>query len=187
MPSYNNDIMQNTRAALALVFQRPKYVVIALGAAVVFSIFVGSITNFSALAFTLRYSGWWSVPGSLVQIVWMNSTPWSLLLLFITALLVGINIAFIAFHVKRRLRATGFTSIAGIVLAVLGVGCASCGSVVLSSLIGLTAATSLLSVLPLRGTEFSLIAIGILLVSIVRTSKKIIAPLTCAANVVKNK
>lgn len=172
--------MKTTKTALSIVFNRPRYWVIAFGVAVLFMVLVTGLAYFSALTFAVRYSGWWSVPRSLVQILWLNTTPASFVLLVATAGLIGINISLMVFHVAKRLAGTGFTSVAGMLLAILGVGCASCGSVVLSTVLGFSAATSLMSVLPLRGTELGLLANVILLSSIIITSKKITNPVMCS-------
>ena len=70
-------------------------------------------------------------------------------------------------------------SFVGIASSLLGVGCASCGSVVLTSFIGLSSATTVLGVLPFRGQEFGLLGIIILLIAIGFTLKKINQPFIC--------
>lgn len=70
-------------------------------------------------------------------------------------------------------------SLFGTMLGLVGVGCASCGSVVLSSIFGLGATAGFLALLPLRGLEFSFISIILLIVSITLVSKKIIDPVVC--------
>ena len=67
----------------------------------------------------------------------------------------------------------------GIAFSLLGVGCASCGSVILTSLIGFASATVVLGLLPLRGIEFGIIGIIILVLAMRLTIKKINQPLVC--------
>lgn len=172
--------MKSVKTALLLVFRSTKYLVIALGVATLFIVLVTSIAFSSALAFSFRYGSLSSLPRTLIEIIWLNNTALSLTLFILTAALVGINIALMVFHIAKRLATAGLTSTGGIALAILGVGCASCGSVVLSSLLGATSATSVLSILPLRGTEFSLLAIVVLGISIVITSRRIIGPVSCS-------
>ncbi len=98
-----------------------------------------------------------------------------------TAVLAGINVATLAHYVRRsvQLRAAAGASVLGIAGGLLGIGCASCGSVLLVSLLGLTAASGFLGALPLRGMEFGLVSILILLLSLVVVLKKFTTPLVC--------
>jgi len=68
----------------------------------------------------------------------------------------------------------------GVTASMLGVGCASCGSVVLTSLIGFGSATVIVGSLPFRGQEFGFIGIVILMFAISFTLKKINQPYVCA-------
>jgi len=56
---------------------------------------------------------------------------------------------------------------------ILGVGCGACGSVILSSIIGLSASWTLIGVLPLHGAEFSMLAVVMLAYSILSLSRKL--------------
>jgi hypothetical protein len=99
----------------------------------------------------------------------------------VMAVLFGINLAMVAYYFKYRFalqRSVG-TSMAGIILGLLGVGCAACGSVVLSTILGSGAALGVIGFLPLRGLEFSLIGILLLAFSIYSTSKKVVGTETC--------
>lgn len=92
--------------------------------------------------------------------------------------LFGINVAMVVHYLRDRFaldRAAG-TGIAGTIVGMLGVGCASCGSVLVSALFG----SGVVALLPLHGVEFGLFGIAILLVSIYLAAKKISRPETCA-------
>ena len=102
------------------------------------------------------------------------------------AVLFGINIALLTYYIRRRQEKTGNTkaslaSLGGIVSAGLGIGCAACGSVVLTSLLGMFGAGSLLLLLPLHGAEFGIVGLILLLVSIRYLIKRIQDPLVCPA------
>lgn len=88
-------------------------------------------------------------------------------LLLVTASLIGANLALVAYHFREHrvsLR-EGSGSAGGVVLGTLGAGCASCGSAVLAGLLSLFGASGLLTLLPLDGLEFALLAIAGLLLS----------------------
>ncbi|MFB6211938.1 MAG: hypothetical protein ABEI76_10405 [Halobacteriales archaeon] len=90
------------------------------------------------------------------------------LLLVAVGLLVGIDIAMVTYHLREHgigARESG-GSVVGVVLGTLGAGCAACGSVVLAGVLSLVGAAGLLTLLPLDGLEFSLVALVALVLSI---------------------
>lgn len=111
-----------------------------------------------------------------------NFTPLGASLAVAISVLFGLNVAFTFRYVRDRLAAREVSSlgVAGLVAAVLGVGCASCGAVVLSFLLGTTTAASLVALLPLGGQEFNLLAVAVLLVALVVTTRNLTRPVACA-------
>jgi hypothetical protein len=86
----------------------------------------------------------------------------------LVALLVGVDIALVAYHVREhRLSAGGSGgSLVGVVLGTLGAGCAACGSAVLAGVLSFVGAAGVLTLLPLDGLEFALVALVALVLSI---------------------
>jgi len=82
-------------------------------------------------------------------------------------------------QVVANMQAALGASTLGIVGSLLGVGCASCGSVLLVSLFGFSTAAGFLAALPLGGMEFGLGSIAILTLSIAFMLKKLRSPLVC--------
>ena len=99
--------------------------------------------------------------------------------------MVGINITLLVYYMKRTfaLQKEIGTSALGMVAGFLGVGCASCGSALLSSFIGLSAATGFIGILPLKGLEFSLLSIVIISISIYVVARNIQVPPACRVKV----
>jgi hypothetical protein len=97
-----------------------------------------------------------------------NYGPLQGALLLVTALLVGVNVAMVVYHLREHAlsAAEGSTSVVGLVLGTLGAGCAACGSAVLAGLFSLFGATASLTFLPLEGLEFALLALVALVLSI---------------------
>lgn len=110
-----------------------------------------------------------------------NFTVFGRIATLLIAVLFGINVSLVAFYFRQRfvLQKSAGMSLGGIVSGILGVGCASCGSVILSSILGVTTTTAFVTWLPLRGKEFSLIGIAMLTVSVIVTARKIKEPLVC--------
>lgn len=98
------------------------------------------------------------------------------------AILFGINAAMMAYYVKKRVelkKQSGMaTSFLGLGSGILGIGCAACGSFILSAI----GAVSVLALLPLRGSEFGILSVALLGVSIVSISRKINALAVCKPN-----
>ena len=94
-----------------------------------------------------------------------------LLLLLVTAGLVGVNISLILKTLKRLKNQKVRISVGGgTILAIVATGCSACGLSIIS-LFGLTAAT--FAFLPFRGMELNLFAISVLLLSFVYTLRKL--------------
>lgn len=89
-------------------------------------------------------------------------------LLVTTAVLVGVNLALVTYHLREHqvsLRG-GSGGAGGVVLGTFGAGCASCGSALLAGVLSLFGASGLLAVLPLDGLEFALLSVVLLVLSI---------------------
>ncbi|MFC7173681.1 hypothetical protein ACFQL0_10650 [Haloplanus litoreus] len=86
----------------------------------------------------------------------------------LVALLVGVDIALVTYHVREhRLSAGGSSgSLLGVLLGTLGAGCAACGSAVIAGLLSLFGAAGLVTLLPLDGLEFAALALVALVLSI---------------------
>ena len=104
----------------------------------------------------------------------------SIVVIFL-ALLSGINISLLIFYLKNKARALKIAGISGLGLAIglLGIGCGACGSLILSSIFGLSFAVGFIGLLPLKGLEFGLLGIIILIISIYLITKKISSSGVC--------
>jgi hypothetical protein len=137
-------------------------------------VFSSSVGLWSKLEFVF------SLYGSLTT----NFTVWSGLYLVLIAVLFGINIALLTFYIRRRQEASmgkraQLASLGGIVSASLGIGCAACGSVIITSVLALFGATGLLTLLPFHGQEFGVLGLILLLVSIWYLMQRINDPIVC--------
>lgn len=173
--------------ALREVFQKPRYLVFALVSATGIGTGIIWLSSHQLIRFTFTSDIFiWSAK---FKILWTslglyitNFTLASQIMIVLVALLSGINIAMLVFYFKRRMAVGSAAGASGFGLAVgtLGVGCSACGSVILSSLIGITSASALVSALPLKGAEFGIISIALIGLSTYWIAKKIQASQTCA-------
>ncbi len=113
-----------------------------------------------------------------------DATTLAAMLIITTAVLFGVNAGLFAFYVQRKRdlpqAKEGTTALAGLMAAVFGVGCASCGTFVLGAVLSSVGASSLLALLPLGGQEFLLASIALLTTSIYALTRSIEASKVCA-------
>ncbi|XKT74798.1 MAG: hypothetical protein ACJKTH_01800 [Patescibacteria group bacterium UBA2163] len=98
------------------------------------------------------------------------------------ALLFGVNVALLYHYIKTRkgsMSNNAAMSVGGFVSGIFGVGCAACGTFILSSILGLVGGAGVIAFLPLGGEEFGLLGVALLGYSVYSISKKIGEPLVC--------
>ncbi len=108
---------------------------------------------------------------SLLGGLFTSMTPFSLFLLFLSALLTGANLTLIYQKISflRQLGNLKLTVGGGLVLGIVGSGCSACGLPVLS-LFGLTGSVAFL---PLQGGELAFISVIMLAVSLYFLAKSV--------------
>lgn len=183
------------RRVLQRVFQNPRYVYLAVSVTILGIAFATWLPNI-----TLIYSVVSSSDVSLISKVLLllnligslvtNFTLFSATYTVVIAVLFGIYISLLTYllvHRMQSVRAGGIaTGFAGIMSGVFGVGCAACGSLILTSIFTFTASSSALSLLPLGGNEFGILGVALLILAIVITARNIEHPLVCdTSNITK--
>lgn len=123
----------------------------------------------------------WSLFGSL----YTNFTAFSATYTIIVSLLLGVNIALLTFYIRRRQigsknYAGNTAGFLGAVAGAFGVGCAACGSIILTTVLASLGAGGLLLLLPFHGTEFGVLGIILLVFSVHQLAKRIDDPLVCS-------
>jgi len=99
------------------------------------------------------------------------------------SLLFGLNVALTTYLVRHKMPLFGgaATSTAGMVLAVFGVGCSACGSILLTGLLSSLGGAWLLAWLPYGGEEFLFLGVALLLYATLTLARQVSRPTTCAA------
>ncbi len=174
--------------ALQKVFRKPTYAILSLGISVVVFAFAVWFPNLSLIVKIMGHPGIsfsqkLDLPINLLGSIVTNFTLLSASYTIAIAILFGMNVAMLVYFLKRRIadvQQTGIgTGFLGIASGVLGMGCAACGSFLLTSLLSLFGASWLLSYLPLAGGEFGILGVILLAVSLYMTAKKIQNPAVC--------
>lgn len=99
----------------------------------------------------------------------------SLFIALLIPFFFAINMSLSAYYIKKKAGSGHFAGlgITGIVAAMLGVGCAACGSVLFSAIIGFGATVGFLGFLPFDGREFGYLGIALIGISIIVLARKI--------------
>ena len=173
-------------ATFVKVFNNPKYVALSVAVIIAVIAFAAWLPNLHLITRTMTSSTMtlWQKTNlltSLLGSLQTNFTPLSRAVTFISAGLAGMQVSLLVYYLRQtaRLQQSMGMSALGVATSMLGVGCASCGSVILTSFIGFGSATAVLGFLPFRGQEFGFLGIGILLFAISLTIKKINQPFVC--------
>ncbi|MFT4921190.1 MAG: hypothetical protein ACI8XM_000385 [Haloarculaceae archaeon] len=156
---------------LRLVLSVPVYAALAVVAAVLtLSLFVFS-QNLSLVSFALSggipLDNRLTILTQLYPFVGNSFSVVQGVALVVVALLSGVDIAFVTYHVREHglsVAESGGGAV-GVFLGVLGAGCAACGSAILVGVLSLFGATGLLTLLPLEGLEFTGLAVIVLVLS----------------------
>lgn len=105
-----------------------------------------------------------TLPLALLSAIATNFTLLSATYTVVIAILAGINVALIIalVRVQQRVRGGAAAGGIGIIAGALGIGCAACGSLILTALLGTTIGAGTLALLPLGGGEFGILGVGLL-------------------------
>ena len=112
-----------------------------------------------------------------------NTTPTLLTLNIIISILVGLNITLFVYYINKVKNAIDGSGVAtgslGLIFGAIGIGCLSCGSILIGAILTAVGATAGIAIFPLHGLEFSIISIVLLGASALIVAKKINKGLTC--------
>lgn len=99
------------------------------------------------------------------------------------AILFGISVVLLTYYIKERravIAGSGVaTGVGGLISGVFGIGCATCGTFILTSLLAVFGAGGVLAFLPFGGEEFGFLGVGLLMYSVYMISKKINESIIC--------
>jgi hypothetical protein len=109
-------------------------------------------------------------------------TAFSLILGILGSVIGAANTALLYVYVKTRgevIVRSGLYSGVGLVFAVLGIGCAACGTVLIGSILGFLGLGSVFTVLPYHGEEIGALGILVLVAVTYSLAKKVAVPTVC--------
>ncbi len=177
--------------SLQKVFKNPVYILLALTTSAVVFAFAVWLPNISLIVKIMGHPGIplkqkIDFPISLLGGIATNFTPLSASYTILIAILFGINLAMVVYFLKHRIKKARnggtATGLLGTISGVLGIGCAACGTFLLTSILSMFGVAGILVFLPLNGGEFGIIGVILLLISIYLTAKQIQNPAVCKIN-----
>ncbi len=188
--------VKTTLFALRQVFSKIRYLIFALFVSFAMFAFAVWLPNFGLIYHTaLDGDVPWilrvQLPVNLLGSIQTNFSLFSAAYTIAISAFFGMYIAMAAYYFSRRISAIQDGGVAlgigGMISGVLGIGCAACGSVIATGALSFLGASGAIALLPLRGGEFGLLGVVLLLVAIAAIAKKISDPLICAPQFTKTK
>jgi len=156
------------------VFRHPAYVTLSMGVALLVFTFAVLLPNFPLLSQvipsqSISLDNKISLIFSLFESIQTNFTTLSATYTILISVLFGINVSLFTYFIRKQkevIKATNaVTGIGGLISGLFGIGCAACGTFILTWVLGLVGATSTISLLPLGGEEFGILGVILLLYS----------------------
>ena len=173
---------------LRQVFSQFRYIVIAIITSIVVFQFAGCLANFRLIIKIIFNSSALvlekiSLLFSLFCSIQTNFSIISASYTIIIAILFGINIALLVYYVRNKqmlVFGSGATlSVGGLISGMFGIGCATCGTFILTSALALIGVGGIITFLPFGGEEFGIFGIVLIIYATYYIAKKIKEPLIC--------
>lgn len=168
-------------------FRRPWYISLSgMVSCTVISVLI-LLPNFPLLKVTL-VSDYFSYSEKFLMLVRSfgafetNFTRFSQVTTILVSILIGLQVSLLVMYVRKRtqIKKSIGASTVGTIVSLLGVGCTACGSVILSSIFGISAVTAVLGWLPFNGTEITIVGLLMLIWSVWYTAYKCSVPVSCS-------
>ena len=174
--------------ALTQVFSKGRYVLLAAAIALATFVLTTWLGNLG-LVWQIVTSPWLPIADKakiLLALVGSISTNFTLFAGSTTiaiAVLFGMNVAVIIYGFRQQQsQSTQFvaaTGLGGLVSGVFGIGCAACGTLLLSPALAFLGIGTLVTLLPFGGEEFGALGVGLLSLSLILSAQKIGQPMVC--------
>ena len=170
------------------VFAQPKYLALAAGPSIVVFVLATWLPNLRLIATVIAsantsLSEKVGVPISLIGSITTNFTTLAAVYTVLIAFLFGVYLVLFVYYLKKKRAGAQRGEVAigffGFASGVLGIGCAACGSVLLTGTLALFGTATALSFLPLGGAEFGILGAVLLALAVYVTAKQIANPNVC--------
>ncbi len=176
------------KSAFKKVFSNRSYVILASVIAVAVFAFAVWLPNFKLIvtiitSSSVSFAEAVAVIFGLFLSIGTNFTVVSASYTIAIAVLFGINIALLKYYILARKSSFGgkggAMGIGGLISGVFGIGCAACGTFILTSALALFGAAGAVAFLPFGGEEFGFLGVFLIGYATYWTAKKIEEPIVC--------
>ena len=164
-------------AAFSILVHRPWYIILTAVFTVFLFVLYFILNNFSVFtsiaAVTFDPVILWKVFVNQVDMVWEIAGPINVLAVALVSFLAGLNLSLVVLRTRATKVFIGRTNVfgfLGVFGGAFGAACSACNT----ALIGLLGISGGLAVFPLRGLEFSLLALVLLIFSLYYVSKSMV-------------
>ncbi len=140
-------------------------VIISFIAALYFLVGILTISTTRTLSYVLDTDGWIRYIFKLPLQLEHRMNTLGIIFFLATLALASVYMTLVLSSFTERTKHVRLGSAIG-VLTLLGLGCASCGALILTSLLSFFGAAGILTILPLHGGEFQILAFVLVLVSL---------------------
>lgn len=174
---------------LVTVLRKPAYSAMAVLVSVIVFTFAVLLPNFQLITVVFLSNASTIVEKGLLILsltgsIQTNFTVLAAGTVLLVSVLFGLQVALLAYYVKRarsgiKVGTISASSLGGLVSGMFGIGCAACGTFVLTSLLTLLGVSGLLVFLPFGGEEFGFIGVALLVYSIYILTNRIKDPMVC--------
>ncbi len=173
---------------MSVVIQKYPYILLALLVGFVVFAFAVLLPNLTLIRLVwlsegASFADKFFLPLALLTSITTNFTLLSAITTTTISFLVGVNVALVVYLYQKReaMLITGGIAVSGIgvFLGMFGVGCAACGSLILTALLSTVGGIGILSVLPFQGQELGIAGVLALLYATYFLVRRIIQPITC--------
>ncbi|MBI2049445.1 hypothetical protein HYT32_00820 [Candidatus Roizmanbacteria bacterium] len=161
-------------AATLLLLHKPSYIILTGVLSIFLFVLYFILNNFSVFTSIVAVSSdpaiLWKVFVNQVEMVWEIAGPINVLAVALVSFLAGINLSLVVLRTRATKVFVGRTNVFGffgIFGGAFGAACSACNT----ALIGLLGVSGGLAIFPLRGLEFSFLALLLLILSLYYISK----------------
>jgi hypothetical protein len=169
---------------LRQVFSEGRYVVLASAAALVTFVMTTWLANLNlvweiAISNSMALGQKFKILAALIGSIGTNFTVFSALMAITISILFGVSLALVVYDLRYWRAARGASAgataagLSGLMSGLLGIGCAACGSFLLSPVLVFLGLGTLLPLLPLGGEELGLVGIAMLVMVIILYARRI--------------
>lgn len=175
--------------SLKEVFRAPRYVVISCAVALLLWAFAVWLTQYKMLVVIMGSDAFTILEKLRIFVNSFGSfrtqfTGVEQIIVVVSSIIAGIDVSVAWYYIMRRVNVARTVGVSGIGFfsILLGIGCSACGSILISTFIGLGATATLIRALPFRGFEFNILGLALLLWSLISLTNQIAKPEVCTPN-----